>query len=222
MDANKVADWRSIRRISHPDEDVSACGELPGPVNTNALHDVFRFPETRSVRQKNGNARQGKRDFDLIARGSGNVRDDRPLLPSDGVDQAGLPGVRRTCNDDANAIPQWLHSRTIKPRREFFREHCAVSGQIDIRADIVLIGVIDCGFSASRKLDNPALPKLDLVPEAAFGNRQRGLALRFGFGLEQIRKPLGFCQVDAPILESSPREFAGLGLSQPIVQSQFS
>jgi hypothetical protein len=60
------------------------------------------------------------------------------------------------------------------------------------------------------------LPELDLFAEAPFGQRQRGFALRFRLCFNEVRKAFGLSQVDPPVLESPPREFARLGLAQSI------
>src|SRR5688572_21127872 len=53
------------------------------------------------------------------------------------------------------------------------------------------------------------LPEPDLLAQAALGERERGFALAFGLGLDQVGQALGLGQVDAPVLERAPSELAG-------------
>ena len=54
----------------------------------------------------------------------------------------------------------------------------------------------------------------DLLAEPALGERQRGLALALGLGLDQVGEPFGLGQVDAAVLERAAGEFARLGQPQ--------
>src|SRR3954465_1468575 len=54
------------------------------------------------------------------------------------------------------------------------------------------------------------LPSRDLFAEATFGERKRGLSLRFGLGFDQVGQPFGFGKVDPSVLEGAPRKFTRL------------
>jgi hypothetical protein len=52
-----------------------------------------------------------------------------------------------------------------------------------------------------------------LAPESPVGDSERGLALRFCLGLDQIGQAFGLCQVDSAVFKGTPGELPWL--SQP-------
>ncbi len=103
----------------------------------------------------------------------------------------------------ANSSPS---SRDRRPQRRIDR--------------LILLVIIDRPLGLRRQAEQPLLPCRDLLAQPAFGERQRGLALRFGLGLDQVGEALGFGQVDPAILERPAGEFARLGRPQPVDRGQ--
>lgn len=88
------------------------------------------------------------------------------------------------------------------------RERPAVSDQPLVKSYVVLIRIVDRRLGACGKLQDPLLPLLDLVLEASLGHRQRGLALGFRLGLDQVGEAFRFGQIDPAIVEGTPGELA--------------
>ena len=112
-------------------------------------------------------------------------------------------------------IYERLNPRTTEPRPEFASQLRALLGEGRIRADIVILGIVDRRFRVGGQDEHSLLPLLDLTPKPAFGHRKGRLALEFRLSLDQVGQALGLSQVDPAILKSATREFAGIRGPKP-------
>src|SRR5205085_1885920 len=125
--------------------------------------------------------------------------------------------VWRTRDDYSNAILQRLDPRTRQPSRKLVSQRRRITRQHWVDRGIFLV-IIDRALGQSRQRQQPLLPRRNLFPQPAFGQRQRGLALRFGFSLDQVSEPFGLGQVDPAVLERAAGEFARLVQPHAVVR----
>jgi hypothetical protein len=85
----------------------------------------------------------------------------------------------------------------------------------------LLIGKIDRGLDPCGGADQFATPVLVKLAETALQLTNRLTSLGFGLGFDQVREGLRLGEIEASILDGSPRELAGLGQSQAGQRAQF-
>ena len=106
-----------------------------------------------------------------------------------------------------------LRPGSLEPVGEFVGKRAGFIGKrVDVGSRFILVtDIIDRGLGAGRQHHDPCPPSLDQPPNSAIGRHERGTALAFGFGLEQIGQPFGFGQVDPAVGKGTAGEFARLG-----------
>ena len=205
---------RRLGSRAKPQHDVGARDQGPGAFNAAGLDLVTRFAQPRSVGQQNRQSPKRQRDFNIITCGSRDGTYNCSIDARYRIDKAGLSSVRWTGDDNSDAFFQRLDARPQEPRVQIRDQRCHDAAEARIERRVVIVGIIDRAFGDRGQAKHLFLPLGDLAPERAIGERQRRLVLGLRLRLEQVRKTLGFGQVDPAMVEGTAGKFPGLGGTQ--------
>ena len=139
-------------------------------------------------------------------------RNDRRLTPRQPVEQSRLAGIRRSSDGDHKTVSQPLAAPAVGERCCNFAAQLLRSKKRrtdEILGHIGLIGEIDPRFDQRQRFDDLPPPSLGLVPDQTLQLAKCLPALRRRFRGDQIREPLHFRQIEAPVGEGAAGELTG-------------
>src|SRR5579884_2867530 len=98
-----------------------------------------------------------QRYFDAVSSSTRNVGYDNSFFATYRVDKTGFSSIRRTCNNDQNAILQKLRPRPCKPIAELSRQALALFGEqnIERRVIIVIVNRLLCACGQDQDASAP-------------------------------------------------------------------
>ena len=105
------------------DAHVGAVEDLPRPLDAELAQGPGVVDPRRVDEQHRPDGEQFHWLFDRVSRGAGHLRDDRHLLPRQGIQERGLSGVAAAEESDVQAEGFWrwthgdIHSHREKPNR---------------------------------------------------------------------------------------------------------
>jgi hypothetical protein len=202
--------------IAEPHQNVGDVEKGFGASDADRLDLVGGLAQTRGVGQQNGYAGDCQGDFDLVARGPRNRGNNCFVFSRYHIDKARFSGVRRARDNDPDTVLQRFDAGPRQPFCEHGRKPGATARQLWIGPERIFVIIVDRALRPSRKFEQPVLPFPDLLAQSAFGERERGLALRFGLGLDQIGEALGLGEVNSSVLECTAGELAWFSKPQAL------
>src|SRR3569623_2071171 len=112
----------------------------------------------------------------MVARRSRDLRYDRPLLPNYSIDKARLSRVRRSGDDNQDAILQWREAWPVQPGLQIVRQIAAIILQALINRCLAVV-IVDRPLGCRRQRQPALLPVIELTPQPAAGERPCGQTL---------------------------------------------
>ena len=140
---------------------VGVGGSRDGAFDADRFDLAGAGPDSCRVRQPDFCAVQVEQQLDEIARGARLVRDDSGIAPSQCVQKAGFPGVRRADNDDVKAFADHLRLAVAGDMRpDLVQQHpCIFPDRIGDRTrNVRLVGEIQIGLDHRAGMDQASSP----------------------------------------------------------------
>src|SRR3569623_2617225 len=155
----------------------------------------------------------------MVARRSRDLRYDRPLFPNYSIDKARLSRVRRSGDDNQDAILQWLDAWPVQPGLQIVRQIAAIILQALINRCLAVV-IVDRPLGCRSQRQHALLPVIDLTPQHPARARQCGPSLALSLCLEQDREAMGFGEIDPTVRKGAARELAWFGHAQAFASSK--
>ena len=154
--AGVVAGLAEPRQVAQPQHRVGLADRRPGAGDADRLDRVAGLAQAGGVGHVHRHAFDLDRLADLVARGAGNVGDDRQLGPGQGIEQRALADVRLAGEDDADAFAQ---QRALARRRQHRGELRVRLGEPAARAGPLeeldlLLGEVERRLDQQAQLDD--------------------------------------------------------------------
>ena len=92
------------RRIEYQDNHIRSGNRLHRTLDSDALDGLFRFVDTGRINETVHDPVKLETFLDGIARRPGDIGDDGPVIPEQGIQQCALAGIRGTDDGDWNPI----------------------------------------------------------------------------------------------------------------------
>ncbi len=142
---------------------------------------------------------------------------DSGLAPRKRIQEARLANIRRPHDCDPDAFAKDLAAAPIGERAIELRGKPPRRRQRFLEGalrDIALVRKVEARFHICHGPQKRRPPALVALPQRPGRLRERLIPLRRRPGTDKVRETLRFGQIELAVLESAPREFAGLGHSQ--------
>ena len=185
--------------------------QLPaGAGNAGLLHRVIGFAQTGSIDHMQRYAVDGDQFAQGVARGTGDIGHDGPLLPGQRIQQAGLAHIRRTRQHDGQTFPQHRTAacpltKTIERLHDLgqFAAGTCLFQKLDI-----LFRKVQRRFDEHAQIDQRLFQSMHVTRELAIQRTHGRTCRRRGGGIDQVRHRLRLRQIDAVVQEGALGEFA--------------
>lgn len=202
----------------HHDPEIRRLCPGQGPPHTFRFHGIFRLTQPRRIGHRHRQAGKLHPRLDHIARRPRFFRDNGRFPPAKPIEEGGFADIRRADNRNLQPPAHQLAPVAIGEHRfdlRFERAQTRQNGGAKPSAHIPLFfPEIDIGFHIGAHGDKPRAPIFRLLLQRSGHLAQRLFALACRFRVDEIGKALDFRQIEAPVLESPPREGAPLGRRQ--------
>ena len=207
---------------------MSACASSVTRIATSAFAssaraaDAFLLDAIVGVAQAGG-VDEGQRDAveidrlaQHVARGAGNVGDDRALGGGERVEQARFAGVRAADDDHVQAVGETCAAARAGEHVGELRAQLGQSpGEFGRGEEIdFLFGKVDRGLDPDAQADRRLGDRAHAIGERAVETAHRRPRGRFGAGRDQIGDRFGLGQIEASVEERALGEFAGSRLAR--------
>ena len=199
-------------RVAEQHHDAGFLCLLVAAFNAEFLNGVAGFTDTSGVDEPEQHAAERDRLFHRIARGSGDLAHDRPVLLQQRVKQGALAAVGRADNGHGDAL---LHRVAVTETVD----EIATDGDefVDERQQIIALGElhvlfteVEFQFNKRAEVNELLAQRFDLPAVAATQLLQRQGVCGLAAACDQIGHGLGLAQVELAVQEGTQRELAGL------------
>ena len=139
--------------VAKPQDDIRRGKLFTCPVDTD-LFDRLRaaLPHAGRVDEQKGYPAQSDRHLDHVARGSGNIRNDRRFALDQSIEQCRLAAIRGTTEHHPHTIAQLFRSGPRQEAAHFLDQPMGriLNHRLLRRRDIILVGKIQLGLYPCR------------------------------------------------------------------------
>ena len=211
---------RRLRIGRFVDDDQREIGPLqfaPGAANPLELHPVLGLAQPRGVDNVQGQAVDRDVFANEVPGRAWHFRDDRRLVTGERVQQARFAGVRRSGDDDAEAVTQQAAlARAGAEGREQSGQFVGARRQLGVTEEVDLLvrkvdGRLDIGTKINQALHDRVDPGREFAPHRV----QRRPRRRRRATVDQVRNRLGLGEIDPVVQESTTGESPGSAWRAP-------